>query len=569
MRRLALALGLHAALVVWLTWPLAAHVRTRFLNPLPLIARTDTLSTMWALAWETHALATAPTALANANIYHPTPNALFYGITAFGALPSFAPAFALTANPIFALNVTLFACFILTAVAIHRIVVCWTGSELAGAIAGIAFLLDRWVLWMIPVMASYASLQYLPLVIFGAAMPTIGTRTGLWLAVAIVLACLTDPMYVAPSVLLPLVLIVVTRLIRPSRRGEGVRLAVVVTIAVLGLAPVGGGYLAVRFANPALAAQSLWQSSSAMPGEFPLRLPRDLFAAFTALPNAGLALVPLAAVAIAVRAARGYRWETRREWQHAIFWVVVGLVLSMTPTVFWGGHEIHLPHYALAMRFPVYRFIRVPARLRLGAMTGLALLVGLAFAECVRVCDAVRAGQLRALAKGTLTLAVAAAMYAEYRSGGAHPAFPRIPPTHPLGRLPPLAGAVVETLRAGTGPVLEVPAGVEGAPNVQAMYRSIGHWRPLVNGYGSYWPAAFPERMALAERLPDPVALAALRAETGLTTVVVNLESDFSQRGAWRALADAGGNDGLRLVARSMEQLVFAVGGTATEAAAQ
>jgi hypothetical protein len=45
-----------------------------------------------------------PTALFDANALYPAPRTLFYGPTAFGALPMFAPAFLATGNPTLALN---------------------------------------------------------------------------------------------------------------------------------------------------------------------------------------------------------------------------------------------------------------------------------------------------------------------------------------------------------------------------------------------------------------------------------------------------------------------------------
>jgi len=67
------------------------------------------------------------------------------------------------------------------------------------------------------------------------------------------------------------------------------------------------------------------------------------------------------------------------------------------------------------------------------------------------------------------------------------------------------------------------------------MYRAIFHRRPLLNGYGGYWPDGFIERMQLAAALPDGAALAALREQTGLTTVVVNMPSlNATKQAAWR-----------------------------------
>jgi hypothetical protein len=95
------------------------------------------------------------------------------------------------------------------------------------------------------------------------------------------------------------------------------------------------------------------------------------------------------------------------------------------------------------------------------------------------------------------------------------------------------------------------------------MYRSIFHWRPLLNGYNSYWPVGFPERMALAAKLPDREALAALRRETGLTNIVVALSGlSLADQEQWERLAVTGRDD-LRLVVHDGNELLFAVTGPA------
>jgi hypothetical protein len=100
---LAGVLGLYAALVAWLTWPLGAHLGTHLPDPTNLTF--DMLHTGWLLAYETHRLTTDPLRLLEANIYHPTPHALFYGETAFGALPVFASVYLVTGNPTAAVNI--------------------------------------------------------------------------------------------------------------------------------------------------------------------------------------------------------------------------------------------------------------------------------------------------------------------------------------------------------------------------------------------------------------------------------------------------------------------------------
>ena len=161
--------------------------------------------------------------------------------------------------------------------------------------------------------------------------------------------------------------------------------------------------------------------------------------------------------------------------------------------------------------------------------------------------------------------AVVAMTYAQYAHGLTVPFDRRaLPSTYPTAAVD-VSPALVAELRAGNGPVLEVPVGPFGgvSPFFHAipLYRSIFHWRPLVNGYDGYWPAGFRERMALAARLPDAEALGALRNETGLTTIVVHqrLQTDAGARAAWDAVAAAGGNAGLELVARLGDDLVFLV----------
>ncbi len=108
--------------------------------------------------------------------------------------------------------------------------------------------------------------------------------------------------------------------------------------------------------------------------------------------------------------------------------------------------------------------------------------------------------------------------------------------------------------------MLELPAGARAAqPNAWAMYRSLSHWRPLVNGYASYWPAGWAERMADAARLPDSAVLARLVRATGLTTIVVRLsELPPAERARWK-LPLAPAVPGLVPVRRGGDMLIFDV----------
>jgi hypothetical protein len=95
----------------------------------------------------------------------------------------------------------------------------------------------------------------------------------------------------------------------------------------------------------------------------------------------------------------------------------------------------------------------------------------------------------------------------------------------------------------------------------QVRNTSIVHRRPLVNGYGSYFPPEMPRRLALARRLPDVDAIFRLRDETSFTTVVVHLRDlDPERRRAWDAAVRRSPiKPGFRLAAQEDDVLVFEV----------
>src|SRR5689334_21413661 len=146
----------------------------------------DTMLTTWAAAHETRTLFAGASALADAGIYHPTPNSLYYGETGFGALPVFAPVFVATGNPTLAMNVVFLAGVALTAAAVHLVTHRWTDSDAAGLVAGLTFVTTPCVLWTwVSTAPTYAMLQWLPLVIAMAASTAATWRATVGLALLI------------------------------------------------------------------------------------------------------------------------------------------------------------------------------------------------------------------------------------------------------------------------------------------------------------------------------------------------------------------------------------------------
>jgi hypothetical protein len=92
------------------------------------------------------------------------------------------------------------------------------------------------------------------------------------------------------------------------------------------------------------------------------------------------------------------------------------------------------------------------------------------------------------------------------------------------------------------------------------MYRGIAHWRPLVNGYSSYYPQGFAEHMKLANRLPERAAFEALRQKTGLATIVVYADwMPNAVMGPWLRALEHGDLPDLRIGYRDANVLVLDV----------
>jgi hypothetical protein len=577
-----LALLLYAAAVAGLTWPLAAHLTTH-LPDTSVISPFDPLWSGWVLAWESHALATAPGELFHPNIYHPARDTLFYSSTAFGAVPYFMPVFLLTGNPILAQNLLFLGGVALTAWTLHLVVVRWTGSVLAAVVAAWTLLLTHWMLWgFLPTAPDEAVLFYLPLIVLLAARPAARFRDALPLLVLVALQSLTDVAYVAVPILVPLTLLGLARLVRRSTRAAGLRLLAVVALTLLFLSPIYAKHVAVRAANPGLQTQTHWPTEAA-----PVAPLTNAFVdGPLAFPVVVWVLVGVGALGAGVAAWRGRTRSERTPWVQGALWAVAGACMAFTPTVLWDDRSIALPHQMLARWLPVYDVLRVPVRLGVVGLIGVALLSGVAFAECVR---RLPRGGLGASLRLGLALVLGTAMYRESLARELKP----LPVPYPIAAGVRGDSALMRFLRQGRGPLLELPVGPDlGDPALQAraMYRSTYHWRPLLNGYSSYWPAGFQERMAVARELPDRAALARLRREAGLEMILVHVgdigvserlvrelcdylveqlgavvencppDTHAAEREAWLALAETGRGD-LRLVARDGEDLLFAVTG--------
>ena len=126
-------LALFTALTVLATWPLARMAWWGTLD------YGDTLTSAYSMAWQAHALATAPAHFFDANIMYPFPLTLTFDELNFAPALLGAPIYWLTGNTILDYNFVTLLSFVVSGYGCWLLVRELTGSSRAGIVAGVAF----------------------------------------------------------------------------------------------------------------------------------------------------------------------------------------------------------------------------------------------------------------------------------------------------------------------------------------------------------------------------------------------------------------------------------------------
>lgn len=508
-------------------------------------ARADLDLLVWIVAWVAHALRTDPTALFQGNIFHPAPDALASSEHLLGLAPIAAPVFWASGNAILAYNTTVLAVVWLAALTSFALVRAWTGSVAAALLAGAAFGLAPLVTgsW---VRLHVSAVQLFPLLLLLAwrAARDGRARDLLLLAVLTCLQILAGA-YVAFELAALMLAFVPTVLLTARRSGRrGLAPLLALAAGALAAAPVALPYLRVR-------------SAGRLPS---LELARHMVD-FTA-PSAAGVLAALGAEAtwpVLALALLGVVWSGRVAPHVRLGLVLIAalgwILTAATKLPLVPGTE--LPSlYELAMRVvPGFAGMRTSIRFLVLPLLATAVLAGIGAAQLVDVARRARGeGAARA---ATALLAAATALLVLAR--------PPQPPL-PLARVA-LDGPAMAAHRwlrdaAEPGAVLELPVGNSaldgGALRVtgNAMLGSTVHWRPLLNGYTGHPPPSAPLVATLAQRLPDPDAVAALCRLTGLRFVVAHFGLMPDEEARW---SGAGDHAALEPVARFGDDAVFRV----------
>ena len=528
----------YVACTVLFTWPLPAHLGTH-VRATPVYGMSDLHLHLWTLAWVARTVVRDPLGIFDANVFHPAPLALAGSDHLLGTLPIAGPVYWLTGNPVTTMNAVVLASFPLTALATGALVRTLSGSGWGGLLAGFVFAFAPIRLRSFVPVQTF-TVWYLPLALLS--LVTYLRQGGGWRLGAGVVALLLQLLvayYVGYAALIAvgLTLAVLAVRERDIPAGRWTRLAAALLVVLAAAVLVSLPYLLgresgiIRTYGGAIGTAALapWMLAG-------LVRPRALVY---------LGIVPIALAAFGAIAALRPNRERRTAVLIFLAITLAGWLLSLGSHAEIWGVRVPLPYAWLAAVIPGFASMRVALRFFLLVAFGLAGLAGVGLTVARSLL-----GPVGALALVVVTLW-------QYR-----------PPEWPLAlaavETPATMPPAYQWLRehGEGGALLELPLGVEGTSRTLsaesvAMYRSTGHWLPLLNGYTAYPPPSHAVLMRVARALPDPKALDTLVGLVDVRWILVHRDLLWGpERRGWRALpglevaAEFGGDVVFRVVQR-------------------
>lgn len=559
------------AFAILQTWPLARHSRDT------LATWGDPVFQMWTMAWNWHALTTAPLAIFDANIFYPWRNTLAYSDHLFGQTLLIWPVLAFTGNGILADNIALFLAFILSAFAMYLLVYDITGNRAAGILAGLAYALAPSRMAHIEHLHLLTA-QWPPLILLCLRRATFERgRRQLWWAAGAGAAFFMQGLFGIYFFYFTIVMLLIAGAVylgvaawaRDRNIARGLLLsAAACAVAGLLLLPTLLPYQAVhnelgveREESEVNLYRAEWSDYLAVWPRNRLYndwfvenhrdIERDLFP--------GLLISGFALLGLANRRGGRFRWVLLAITLGAI-WMSFGL----RATIF--GVEIPAPYRLFYDYLPGFRAIRVPARLGLLALVGMGGLAGLgidlawryvtgaailgrfsrrdeprvhprpetAHKEDERTPGPVlsnssrRVGWLpqaavRPVAYIGLTLGLLV-VWAETAT------IMELPPPLLIGDTPP----AYAWMRENPAPTIELPMGDGPVGSAWPNFWSTMHWNQVANGYSGIIVPTYDLLREEAKRFPDPETVRFFQG-MGIETVVIHGDFPEAERAAVEA----------------------------------
>jgi hypothetical protein len=514
----AALLVLFTALAIAWTWPLAAHLRSTWLQTTPgphPLALADQHLVAWILAWGAHALRTAPLRLLDANILHPLPQPLLLSEHLLAGALLVLPADVLFRDPVLDHNLLLVASFALggtgTTLLAREVGVSW----LAAVVAGILFAFGPLRYAQLGHVQNLST-HWMPFaLLFAWRFLAAGHRAdGLAFAACLALQALSSVYHAYYFGIAVGLFLLLHRLLRlPAAPGAYPRILALCALAALPLAPFMLAY--ARYRDRLGLSRAPWETflySACV--EHWIGVFLHPFAYVTERYREGKPVLPLLGfggwLLIALAAWGGIAgWIGRRRTLALWFGLALGMMLvSLGPYVVAPTYKRILfpgPHALLEKVIPGLDALRGPARAAAPALLAFAIVAAFGI-DAARF--RLRRPGVRLAAGVVLALLVGAEVWR--------------PPLHvipaPALRARPAVYAWLAA-QPGPGAVVDLPFGAPLA-DARAMVYSTASWRPLVNGYSGFAPATTWLRSVLA-RFPDADTLRTL-GDLGVRWVVVH-----------------------------------------------
>jgi hypothetical protein len=478
------ALATGAALTALLTYP-------TIVNP-GSMARFDTGDgrfSVWNVAWVAHALVDDPRHLFDANIFYPHRGTLTYSEANLVAGAMGAPIYALTRNPVATHNVVVYLALTLAFVAMWALVFRLTGAFGPALVSATAFTFAPFV------SARTAHIQLLMVFVFPVALlalhrfvETPGLRRGVELGLSLALAALSCGyygIYAGLAVGLGALWFALGHP-RPRAYWTGMGVALLVAAAIVG--PVLRPYLRLR-AESGLRQQTDVEELRSYSADVRAYLTSPAHAHQWIVRTIGQGrevLFPGIIVTLLAAAAFARRRRAMPDSSSRTAWLapdVFYLVLASMAVWASFGPDGGL-YTALNRVLPFMSFLRAPARIGIVVVFSLAVLAGMGLARMTR-------GRRRALVSAALVVLVASELSAA---------------PWPLRPVPALSDAHRRLAELPPGPVVEFHFAYRRQawfPHTRAMFWSMWHWQPLVNGYSDFIPADAYEIATPINGFPD------------------------------------------------------------------
>ncbi len=489
-------LALFVALTAFHTWPLASAPGRWSRND-----NGDALLNEWAVAWVAHQLPRDPIHLFDANIFCPERRTLAFSEHLVVQATMVAPVMWVGGSAVLAHNLALLAGFALTGWAMCFVISRWTGSRMAGLVAGSLAAFNAHTLTRLAhLQAQHLEFLALALFAFDRLLATPRVRHALAMGGWVALQSLTSIYFL----LFTAVAMIAAAAVRPAE-WMGRRFRRVAPLVLAGAAAAGAVLLPFLFMYWAVRRDHTVVRTLKEVALFSASV-RD-YLSTGALVHwgwsqhvwTGNALFPgvIATILALVAIVSGIAWKDRR----ARMWLAIGVA---TFTLSLGTN---VPFYGWLFRHvPLFDAIRAVNRFGQFALVALAALAGFGAAFVLA-----RVGSRKLAA--AVGLSLVALVNAEAWRGPIHyTAFEGIPPL--FRTLAGVRGAVVAY----------VPfwwfSGEIGLNGVY-MLASTENWKPMLTGYSGFVPSSARRSIEALKSFPSDESLEYLR-HAGVTHVVVD-----------------------------------------------